>query len=153
MPSLVHTVKSQGGFFYVANDGTYCRARQKIKHEDGHSFFAPSHWPMVPAEIWSCTLAYNLIRLKILQTCVLTEHTPRTTSFTSTMQMLATKWVLAAVILTEELIELGMQTPTSQRTGHRPDRVEPRVNKRRPKLIALMKKPRQILVQELIAAA
>jgi len=127
MPSLVHTVKSQGGFFYVANDGTYCRARQKIKHEDGHSFFAPSHWPMVPTEIWSCTLAYNLIRLKILQTCVLTEHTPRTTSFTSTMQMLATKWVL--------------------------DRVEPRVNKRRPKLIALMKKPRQILVQELIAAA
>ena len=94
MPSLVHTVKSQGGFFYVVNDGTYCRARQKIKHEDGHSFFAPSHWPMVPTEIWSCTLAYNLIRLKILQTCVLTEHAPRTTSFTSTMQLLATKWLL-----------------------------------------------------------
>ena len=108
---------------------------------------------MVKTEIWSCLLAYNLIRLKMLQSCATSGRMPRTLSFTTTMQMLATKWVLAAVILTEELIELGMQTPTSQRTGHRPDRVEPRVNKRRPKLIALMKKPRQILVQELIAAA
>ena len=107
---------------------------------------------MLKTEIWSCLLAYNLIRLKMLQTCALKEHTPRTTSFTATTQLLATKWVLAAVVLTPKLVELGIQSPTSQRIGIRPDRVEPRANKRRPKLLALLKKPRHIAKAELVTA-
>jgi len=71
----------------------------------------------------------------------------------ATMQMLATKWVVAAVILTTELVLLGTQSPASERVGIRLDRVEPRANKRRPKLIALMTKPRQVLIQELMSAA
>ena len=108
---------------------------------------------MVKTEIWSCLLAYNLIRLKMLQSSALNGRMPRTMSFTTTLQMLATKWLLASVVLTQELILLGMQSPVSERVGNRLDRVEPRANKRRPKLIALMTKPRRILVQELIAAA
>ena len=66
---------------------------------------------MVKTEIWSCLLAYNLIRLKMLQSCSINGRMPRTLSFTATMQMLATKWVVAAVILTTELVLLG--TPVS----------------------------------------
>ena len=108
---------------------------------------------MVKTEIWSCLLAYNLIRLKMLQSCSINGRMPRTLSFTATMQMLATKWVVAAVVLTTELVLLGTQSPASERVGNRLDRVEPRANKRRPKLIALMTKPRQVLVQELMSAA
>jgi hypothetical protein len=78
---------------------------------------------------------------------------PRTLSFTATMQMLAASWVVAAVIKTDELIALGNQASTSQRVANRPDRVEPRANKRRPKLIALLNKPRKQAIQELMNAA
>jgi len=108
---------------------------------------------MVKTEIWSCLLAYNLIRMKMLQTCAISGRMPRTLSFTATMQMLATKWSVAAIVLTPELVQLGVRSPGSERIGHRPDRIEPRANKRRPKLIALMTKPRRVLVQELVAAA
>ena len=109
---------------------------------------------MVRTELWSCLLAYNLIRLKMLQSCGETGRDPRSLSFTTTQQLLATNWLLCAVIgVTEELAVLGQQSPASERVGHRDGRVEPRVNKRRPKLLALMKKPRHILQAELEAAA
>ncbi|MDZ4849690.1 MAG: hypothetical protein SGI77_10375 [Pirellulaceae bacterium] len=65
-------------------------------------------------------------------------------SFTTTMQLLGTNWLLCAVIgVTVELAQLGQEASSSERVGNRPDRVEPRVNKRRPKVIALMSKPRR----------
>ena len=69
------------------------------------------------------------------------------------MQLLAGTWVLAAVMLTDELIKLGLEMSSSQKVGNRPDRVEPRANKRRAKLIALLKKPRHIAKSELVTAA
>ncbi len=98
---------------------------------------------MVRTELWSCLLAYNLIRLKMLQSCARSGRDPRSLSFTTTMQMLGTNWLLCAVVgVTTELSIMGQVAPGSERAGHRPGRVEPRVNKRRPKLIALMTKPR-----------
>ena len=108
---------------------------------------------MVKTEIWSCLLAYNLIRMKMLQSCATNGRMPRTLSFTTTMQLLAGAWVLAAVMLTDELIKLGLEMSSSQKVGNRPDRVEPRANKRRAKLIALLKKPRHIAKSELVTAA
>ena len=108
---------------------------------------------MVKTEIWSCLLAYNLIRMKMLQSCAANARMPRTLSFTTTMQLLATNWVLASVALSEQLIELGRQTSCSEVVGNRLDRIEPRANKRRPKLIALLTKPRHIAKLELITAA
>ena len=79
---------------------------------------------------------------------------PRSLSFATSQQLLATNWLLCAVIgVTPELAELGQATSCSEQVGHRPDRVEPRKNKRRPKLIALMKKPRWQYQTELNAAA
>jgi len=110
--------------------------------------------PMVRTELWSCLLAYNLIRLKMLQSSAASGRHPRSLSFTTTLQMFGTTWVLCAVIgVTEELAELGQQMPSSQRVGHRGGRVEPRANKRRPKLIALTRKPRQAYHAELGAVA
>lgn len=108
---------------------------------------------MVRTEIWSCLLAYNLIRMKILQSCAVSGNMPRSMSFTTTMQMLSASWVLASVMLTEELIELGSQASGSEIVGQRLDRVEPRANKRRPKLIALLNKPRHRARLETGAAA
>jgi hypothetical protein len=109
---------------------------------------------MVRTELWSCLLAYNLIRLKMLQSSASNNRDPRSLSFATTQQLLATNWLLCAVIgVTPELAKLGQATSSSERIGHRPDRVEPRKNKRRPKLIALMKKPRREYQTGLNAAA
>ena len=98
---------------------------------------------MVRTEFWSCLLAYNLIRAKMLQSCATSGRDPRSLSFTTTMQLLGTNWLLCAVIgVTSELAELGQEASSSEVVGHRPDRGEPRVNKRRPKVLALMTKPR-----------
>lgn len=108
---------------------------------------------MVKTEIWSCFLAYNLIRMKMLQSCAVSGRMPRTLSFTTTLQLLATNWVLASLFLTDELVELGLQTSNSETVGDRLNRVEPRANKRRPKLIALLNKPRRKAKLELMTAA
>ena len=60
---------------------------------------------MVQTEIWSCLLAYNLIRMKMLQSCSSSGRMPRTLSFTTTQQLLANNWLLPSVSLTAELIE------------------------------------------------
>lgn len=109
---------------------------------------------MVRTELWSGLLAYNLIRLKMLQSCATNGRDPRSLSFTTTMQLLATSWVACAVIgVTEELAALGQAASRSEQVGQRPGRAEPRQNKRRPKLIALMTKPRGEYHAELGAAA
>jgi hypothetical protein len=106
---------------------------------------------LVQTEIWSCLLAYNLIRLKMLQSSSASGRMPRTLSFTATQQLLANNWLLGAILLTPDLVELGQQTGVSQCIGSRPDRIEPRANKRRPKLLALLNKPRPIAIQELLS--
>lgn len=109
---------------------------------------------MVRTEIWSCLLAYNLIRAKMLQSSSASGRDPRSLSFTVTMQLLGTNWVLCAVVgVTPELAELGQQASSSEVVGNRPDRVEPRVNKRRPKVLALMTKPRAQYHAEIATAS
>lgn len=108
---------------------------------------------MVQTEIWSCLLAYNLIRMKMLQSCAANGRMPRTLSFTATQQLLANNWLLASVMLTDALIVLGQQTSSSEVVGNRPDRVEPRANKRRPKILALLNKPRHTARLDIMSAA
>lgn len=90
----------------------------------------------------------------MLRSCAAHVRDPRSVSFTTTMQFLATNWLLCAVIgVTAELAELGQLMPCSVQVGHREGRIEPRPNKRRPKLIALMTKPRSVYQVEVEAAA
>jgi len=109
---------------------------------------------MVLKELWSCLLAYYLIRLKMLQSCTAQRRDPRSLSFTTAQQLLATNWLLCAVIgVTDELRELGQQACCSERVGRREGRVEPRRNKRRPTVLALMTMPRYQYHDELKTAA
>jgi hypothetical protein len=109
---------------------------------------------MVRAELWSCLLAYNLIRMKMLQSGVGANRDVRSLSFTRSMVLLATNWLLCGARGTNDaLIELGQSQPLDEVVGHRPDRVEPRVNKRRPKVLKLMSQPRNQYPRQLANAA
>lgn len=109
---------------------------------------------MVRTELWSCLLAYNLIRMKMLQSCATSGRDPRSLSFATSLQLFGASWLACAVIgVTEALSALGQAASSSEKVGHRPGRAEPRKNKRRPKLIALMTKPRHEYHAELGVAA
>jgi hypothetical protein len=111
----------------------------------------------VRQELWTGVLAYNLIRQAMLQSAQTAERRPDQLSFTATMQMLANTWLTAAVVVgansdaTEPLIVLRLNHGGSHRVGNRPDRVEPRAVKRRPKPHDLLTTPRPEARAELIA--
>jgi len=100
---------------------------------------------MVRKEIWTCLLAYNLIRRSLLQSALAAGVLPRTLSFTAALQTTAAGWMMAAISDDERLapmIDSAMAIMASYVVGHRPDRVEPRAVKRRPKKVALLMQPR-----------
>jgi len=108
---------------------------------------------MVRKELWTHWLAYNLIRKVIAQAAREAQRRPRQISFAAARQWIAASWdrlsrePQAAV----ELAPVAWQVIAWHRVGHRPDRVEPRVVKRRPKKQRLMMKPRGELQAELLA--
>ena len=109
---------------------------------------------MVRAELWSCLLAYNLVRMKMLQSGVATHRDVRSLSFTRAMILLGTNWLMCGARGTNDaLIKLGQSQPLDEVVGHRPDRIEPRVNKRRPKVLKLMSQPRNKYPRQLANAA
>ena len=109
---------------------------------------------MVRKEIWTCLLAYNSIRKTLLQAAKSESLSPRQLSFTNAMQTMAAGWVVIptldqptiALLITTEIKSL-----TSQIVGKRPNRVEPRAVKRRPKPIRLLNmmrdKARELLLR------
>lgn len=113
---------------------------------------------MVRQELWTGLLVYNLIRQSILQSAQEAERQPDELSFTATMQMLASTWLTATVVVdgtgdaTEPLVTLRVIHGGSHRVGNRPDRVEPRAVKRRPKSHPLLTTPR-VQAQAALAAA
>lgn len=98
---------------------------------------------MVRKEIWACLLAYNLIRRTSLQSALMCERSPRQISFTAALQKIAAGWLQGPLLDdVSALMELHCQRLARHRVGHRPNRVEPRAVKRRPKPHDLLKKPR-----------
>jgi putative transposase len=103
---------------------------------------------MVRQELWMGLLAYNLIRLSMLQSARTAKCHPGQLSFTATMQFLANTYLTAAVVVdancdaTQPLVVLRLTHGGSYRVGNRPNRVEPRAVKRRPKQHDLLTTPR-----------
>jgi hypothetical protein len=100
---------------------------------------------MVRREIWTALLAYNLIRQTILEAALAAGVSPRELSFTAAMQAIAAGWT--AMLLLDEagqsrLIDLYLHNLAGYPVGHRPNRIEPRAVKRRPKPQRLLTKPR-----------
>lgn len=100
---------------------------------------------MVRREIWTCLLAYNLIRQTLLQAALAAGRSPRQLSFTAALQKIAASWATLAVCdetMALKLIETHLRHLARHVVGDRPGRVEPRAIKRRPKPHRLLTKPR-----------
>jgi hypothetical protein len=111
---------------------------------------------MVRQEIWTCLLAYNLIRKALLESAYDSDHSPRELSFTTAMQSIAASLGTLAEAneeLATRLITAQIASLTDQIVGDRPNRVEPRAVKRRGKPIALLTKPREEARADLLRSA
>lgn len=105
---------------------------------------------MVRKEIWTCLLAYNLIRKTMLQAAKGAGLSPRQLSFTLAMQTVAASWMVL-IREDENLIDVQLASLTGQLVGNRPDRIEPRAVKRRPKPCKYLTTPRDEARAELLA--
>jgi hypothetical protein len=109
---------------------------------------------MVRIELWSCLLVYNLIRESMLQAALRSGRACRSLSLTATLQMLGNLWLSSAIRQVDtDLRELFLEHQITIKVGHRPGRSEPRANKRRPKILQLLTKPRHEAKAELEPAA
>ena len=102
---------------------------------------------MVRKEIWTCLLAYNLIRKTMLQAALRHKLSPRQLSFTTAMQTLTASWQILPMLdrpTQRSLIGVQIDSLASQLVGKpkRAGRVEPRAVKRRPKPLPLLTMPR-----------
>jgi hypothetical protein len=102
---------------------------------------------MVEKEIAVCLLAYNLVRWAMAKAAALTDVLPRVLSFTGAKRLLVAfadqlrrtqENPICAVIATVLASIAALQLP------HRPDRIEPRAKKRRPKNLPLLTAPRDV---------
>lgn len=99
---------------------------------------------MAIKELWIYMLAYNLIRLLMAQSAVLTDCLPRTLSFKHTVQLWLSFTRQRLQTDAGEQIAVLMLLIAERKVGKRPGRVEPRAVKRRPKQMPLLMKPREI---------
>ncbi|MBK6975090.1 MAG: hypothetical protein IPH26_19865 [Sterolibacteriaceae bacterium] len=90
-------------------------------------------------ELWVHLLAYNLIRLLMAQAASNAGIDPRTLSFKDTSQ-LWTEWTARGQSASPALFALIAQV----KVGKRPNRIEPRQHKRRPKPFQWLKTSRRI---------
>jgi hypothetical protein len=101
--------------------------------------------PMVRREIWTCLVAYNLIRQTMLEAALRANRSPRELSFTAALQKIVAAWTVLAncdASTATALIDVMLRDIGKNIVGHRPDRVEPRAVKRRPKPHKLLTEPR-----------
>jgi putative transposase len=111
---------------------------------------------MVRKELWTALLAYNLIRQTMLQAAEGADCSPRELSFAHGLQTIAASWAVVVVLSAQTqiaLIDASLAGLAEQRIGDRPDRVEPRKIKRRPKPHKLLTKPRAEARAELLRGA
>ncbi len=106
-------------------------------------------------EIWIHWLAYNLIRKVMAQAALHHEKLPRELSFASALAAVTGAWALASVA-DQSTLSMNAKTQhegiTWSLVGHRPNRVEPRAIKRRPKPHKLLNQPREEARAKLIGA-
>jgi hypothetical protein len=90
-------------------------------------------------------LAYNLIRTVMVRAALSKGLCPRQLSFTGALQAVngfTPALVLAEGAVGDALLDALLGTVAAHRVGQRPNRVEPRAVKRRPKAHKLLRVPR-----------
>jgi hypothetical protein len=111
---------------------------------------------MVKKEIWGHCLAYNLIRRTMCQAAALDGCQVRQLSFMSARQSITSSWsasVTATPDLFDGIVYSQLESIAYQKVSKRPNRVEPRAVKRRPRKQKLLTKPRDEARAELDALA
>ena len=110
--------------------------------------------PMVEKEIAVCLLAYNLVRWAMAKAAVLSDVLPRALSFTGAKRLLnafADQLRRTPGDQIRTMIATVLASIATLQLPHRPDRIEPRAKKQRPKPLPLLTVPRHI-ARELIFA-
>lgn len=110
--------------------------------------------PMVDKEIAVYFLAYNLVRWAMAKAALLADVLPRVLSFTGAKRLLsafADQLRRTSCDQIRSLIATVLRCIATLRLPQRPDRIEPRAKKRRPKNLPLLTVPRQV-ARDLILA-
>lgn len=110
--------------------------------------------PMVDKEIAVYFLAYNLVRWAMAKAALLADLLPRALSFSGAKRVLSAftdQLRQTSGDAMRTLIGSVLRSIATLRLPQRPDRIEPRAKKRRPKNLPLLTVPRQ-LARELILA-
>jgi hypothetical protein len=111
---------------------------------------------LVRKEIWTHILAYNLIRAIIAQAANKHNVEPRTISFKGAVQTLEAFQPLIAIqgdrdrTRRQNLYQQMLDAVATHRVADRPDRVEPRLRKRRPKKYDSMLEPRDVIKRKML---
>jgi hypothetical protein len=101
-------------------------------------------------------LAYNLIRTIMAQAATKHRIEPRSISFKGTVQTLEAFQPVIAILgqhntaLRRRLYAQLLDAIVVHRVADRPDRVEPRLRKRRPKHYGFLRKPRREVQAEML---
>jgi hypothetical protein len=111
---------------------------------------------LVRKEIWTHILGYNLIRTIIAQAASTHDLEPRTIRFKGAIQTLEAFQPLIALqgdrdrMHRESLYQQLLDAIATHRVADRPDRIEPRVRKRRPKKYDSMLEPRHVIKRKML---
>lgn len=112
-----------------------------IKETMGMNILSCKTPDMALKEIWVTLLAYNLIRLLMVQAAFVAGNKPRGISFKHCLQLWLL-WSQKADTSDDEQLYALCVLMAQQRVGNRPGRIEPRAVKRRPKAYPLLTVPR-----------
>jgi hypothetical protein len=111
---------------------------------------------MVRKELWVTLLGYNLIRTTAAAAALLHKLKPRQIRFTSVCQYVLAAWTRWSGMASGDAHALAacrqlLEHLANCEVADRPDRLEPRVLKRRRHHYPLMQEPRQVLRNRLLA--
>ena len=112
-----------------------------IKETMGMNILSCKTPEMILKEIWTHLLAYNLIRLMMLEAALVTGIRAREISFKHALQLWLI-WSQTGSLLDVDQYGVLLFLIAERRVGQRPGRVEPRAVKRRPKAYSLLTTPR-----------
>lgn len=111
---------------------------------------------MVRKEIGIHFLAYNIIRILMAEACQKYKSTPRCVSFKGAIQLINEFMPYFSNLdnqATQKLYTHMLQLIVKNKTGNRPNRIEPRLIKQRQKPFPTLKKPRSIEKNSLMIKA
>jgi hypothetical protein len=101
---------------------------------------------LVRKELWTHLLAYNLTRTIMAQAAATHDRAPRTISFKASLQILRAFQPHLESATPEKLARMAdvmFAALIQNKVGNRPDRIEPRARKRRPKQYPRLQEPRR----------